>query len=299
MRFGIIILPQHDWPEAERYWRGAEECGFDHAWTYDHLSWRGLAGERWHATLPTLTAAAMVTSRIRLGTFVASPNFRHPVPFAKDIATLDQISGGRVVLGLGSGGTGFDSRVLGQPEYTPRQRLQRFTEFVRDLDRLLRFETEGPLSFSGEWFTADGARMVGEPAQHPRMPFLIAADGERTMRLAARWGRGWVTTGGGAEDREQWWARVAELAGRIDDACAAEDRDPASVERSLLLDGEHGYSLQSVAAFEDDVARAAGLGFTDVMAHWPRTSGLYAGDEAVLDTVAERLPGLRALSTPS
>ena len=103
MRFGIVILPQYDWPEAARRWRGAEELGFDHAWTYDHLSWRGLAGERWHATIPTLTAAAMVTERIRLGTFVASPNYRHPVPFAKDVASVDQVSGGRMLLGVGSG----------------------------------------------------------------------------------------------------------------------------------------------------------------------------------------------------
>ena len=67
------------------------------------------------AFIPTLTAAAMSTERIRLGTFVASPNYRHPVPFAKDVATLDQVAGGRVVLGLGSGGTGFDAYVLGRP----------------------------------------------------------------------------------------------------------------------------------------------------------------------------------------
>ena len=163
MRFGIVILPQYDWPEAARRWRGAEELGFDHAWTYDHLAWRGLAGERWHATVPTLTAAATVTSRIGLGTFVASPNFRHPVPFAKDVATIDQVSGGRMLLGLGSGGTGFDAYVLGQPELTPRQRFARFAEFAEALDVLLRFEPPGSggISFEGEWFTASGARMVG------------------------------------------------------------------------------------------------------------------------------------------
>jgi alkanesulfonate monooxygenase SsuD/methylene tetrahydromethanopterin reductase-like flavin-dependent oxidoreductase (luciferase family) len=85
-------------------------CGV-HAWSYDHLSWRSLADEPWGATIPSLTAAATVTSRIRLGTYVSSPNFRHPVPFAKELATVDEISSGRLLIGVGSGGTGAVQRV--------------------------------------------------------------------------------------------------------------------------------------------------------------------------------------------
>ncbi|WP_448809580.1 LLM class flavin-dependent oxidoreductase [Agromyces bauzanensis] len=291
MRFGIVILPQADWPEAARRWRGAEEYGFDHAWTYDHLAWRGLAGERWHATVPTLTAAATVTSRIRLGTFVASPNYRHPVPFAKDIATVDQISGGRMILGVGSGGTGFDAFVLGQPELTPRQRFERFAEFAEALDVLLRFERPGSggISFEGSWYTADRARMVGEASQHPRMPLHLAADGPKALALAVRIADGWVTTAGSADDAEEWWRRAGELVGRLDDACAAAGRDPSTISRTLLLDDEGRYSLASIGAFDDAVGRAAELGYTDVVSHWPREHGLYAGDESVLDEVAQRL----------
>ncbi|HKH07751.1 MAG TPA: LLM class flavin-dependent oxidoreductase [Agromyces sp.] len=296
MRFGIVILPQYDWPEAGRLWLGAEQYGFDHAWTYDHLSWRGLAGERWHATVPTLTAAASVTERIRLGTFVASPNFRHPVPFAKDVATIDQISGGRFILGLGSGGTGFDASVLGQAELTPRARFDRFTEFVEVLDRLLRFERgsgEG-ISYEGNEFSAVAARMVGEPAQEPRMPFLLAANGPRALRFAARLGEGWVTTGPQAYSDASWWAGVAELVIRLDDACAAEGRDPTTIDRTLSLDSDEGrYSLASVGAFEDAVGRARELGFTDVISHWPRAQGIYEGSESVLEEVAGRLAALR------
>ena len=295
MRFGIVILPQYDWPEAARRWRGAEELGFDHAWTYDHLAWRGLAGERWHATVPTLTAAATVTSRIALGTFVASPNFRHPVPFAKDIATVDQVSGGRMRLGIGSGGTGFDAYVLGQPELTPRQRFARFAEFAEALDLLLRFETPGSggVSFEGEWFTASGARMVGEPSQHPRMPLHLAADGPKGLALATRIADGWVTTAGADDDTEAWWRLAGELVRRLVDACDAAGRDPATMSRTLSLDAEARYSLASVDAFEDAVGRAAELGYTDVVSHWPREHGLYAGGESVLDEVAARLPSLR------
>jgi alkanesulfonate monooxygenase SsuD/methylene tetrahydromethanopterin reductase-like flavin-dependent oxidoreductase (luciferase family) len=295
MRFGLVILPQYEWPEAGRLWRDAERLGFDHAWTYDHLSWRGLAGERWHATVPTLTAAAMVTERIRLGTLVASPNYRHPVPFAKDVATLDQIAGGRVVLGLGSGGTGFDARVLGQGELTPRERYERFREFTEALDRLLRFERgsgEG-ITYWGDEFSADAARMVGEPAQLPRMPFLMAANGPRAMRLAARYGSGWVTTGPQADTDAAWWAGLGPLVARLDEACDAEGRDPGDFDRVLSLDDEARYSMASVAAFEDAVGRARELGFTDVIAHRPREHGIYAGSEAVLEEIGSRLDAMR------
>ena len=67
MRFGIVILPQFDWPEAARYWRGAEQYGFDHAWTYDHLGWRDLVDGPWFDAMTTLTAAAMVTRASKLG----------------------------------------------------------------------------------------------------------------------------------------------------------------------------------------------------------------------------------------
>jgi alkanesulfonate monooxygenase SsuD/methylene tetrahydromethanopterin reductase-like flavin-dependent oxidoreductase (luciferase family) len=291
VRFGIIILPQYDWPEAARRWRAAEEFGFDHAWTYDHLAWRGLAGQRWHATVPTLTAAATVTSRIGLGTFVASPNYRHPVPFAKDIATVEEISGGRMLLGLGSGGTGFDAFVLGQPELTPRERFARFAEFAEACDVLLRYEQPGSggISFEGEWYTASGARMVGEPSQHPRMPLHLAADGPKGLALAVRIGDGWVTTAGADDDTEAWWRRAGDLIRRLDDACVDAGRDPSTISRTLSLDAEARYSLTSIDAFDEAVGRAADLGYTDVVSHWPREDGLYAGDESVLDEVAQRL----------
>ena len=293
MRFGITILPQQPWATARRTWERAEELGFDHAWTYDHLSWRTLADEPWGATIPTLTAAATVTSRIRLGSFVSSPNFRHPVTFAKDVATVDDISGGRFILGVGSGGTGFDAFVLGQPELTPRQRHDRFAEFVEQLDGLLRFEQDGAISFAGDWFMAKEARMVGMPAQLPRVPFVIAANGPKGLDLVAQFGQGWVSTGRDGTTGEEWWQSVATLARRLDDAAERAGRDAASIDRHLSIDSGGTYSLSSVGAFEDIVARAEALGFTDVIAHWPREGGLYAGDESVLEEVATRLPGLR------
>jgi alkanesulfonate monooxygenase SsuD/methylene tetrahydromethanopterin reductase-like flavin-dependent oxidoreductase (luciferase family) len=294
MRIGIVILPDERWSVAGRRWQRAEQYGFDHAWTYDHLGWRDLVNGPWFDAVPTLTAAAMVTRRIRLGTFVASPNFRHPVHFAREVTALDDISEGRLLLGLGAGGIGFDSAVLGRPELTPGRRVDRFAEFLELLGTVLTGPTT---TWRGEYFAAVDARSTPGPRQQPRPPFVVAANGPRALRLAARHGDGWVTTGAqNADDAQAWWRSVAEAAERFDTALDAVGRSPGEVTRYLDLDASPVYSLSSVDAFEDAVQRAAALGFTDAVTHWPRASSWYAGDEKILDSVAARLPRLRAVS---
>ena len=299
MRIGIVLLPQDRWALARRRWQRAEEYGFDHAWTYDHLAWRTLADEPWFATIPLLAAAAVVTERITLGTWVASPNFRHPVPFAKEIMSLDDLADGRLLLGVGAGGGGFDAGVLGEAP-TPAERTARFAEFVDLLDALL---TAPVTEWVGEHYEAHGARMRPGCVQTPRVPFVVAANGPKAMRVAARHGQGWATVGPAldeglspAEAVEQWWARMVGLVERFEAAARAAGRDPSGIDRYLNLDAGPVYSLDSVAALTEGVERAAALGFTDVVVHWPRADGIYAGREAVLEEVAGRLDELRALS---
>jgi len=287
VRIGIVILPDERWSVAGRRWRLAEEYGFDHAWTYDHLGWRDLVDGPWFDAVPTLTAAAMVTRRIRLGTFVASPNFRHPVHFARELTALDDISQGRLLLGVGAGGTGFDSTVLGMAELTPRERVDRFAEFLALLSQLLENDKT---DFTGTYYSAVAARSTPGPVQRPHPPLVVAANGPRALRLAARYGDGWVTTGAQAvTDEAAWWRSVAEVSDRFTEAAAGR-----AVDRYLNLDSSPVFSLSSVEAFTDAVGRAAELGFTDVLTHWPRRSSWYAGDEKVLETVAAMLPRLRA-----
>lgn len=293
VRVGIVILPEDRWWAAEPKWRAAEEYGFDHAWTYDHLGWKELVDGPWFSAVPTLTAAATVTSRIRLGTFVASPVFRHPVSFMRELITLDDISDGRLLLGIGAGvdSARYDGQVLGGPELSAKQRADRFVEFVDALDGLLT--TDG-YDHRGEYFAAVGARNLPGPVQRPRIPFVVAANGPRTMRLAARQGTGWVTTGVKTDDLEQWWKAVAELVAKFDEKLAEAGRDKATISTYLSLDAAPVFSLSSVDAFVDAAGRAAELGFTDVVAHWPRSSGHYEGREATLERVADEiLPGLQ------
>ena len=287
VRFGIVILPDQRWTQAARRWRQAEEYGFDHAWTYDHLGWRSLVDGPWFDAVPTLTAAAMVTSRIALGTLVASPNFRHPVSFARQLTALDDISDGRFVFGVGAGagGASFDNKVLGQPELTPRERSDRFGEFVDLLDRLL---TTDHVTWSGRYYTAVDARNLPGCVQRPRIPFVIAANGKRSTALAARFGEGWVTTGDRAGGLAAWWQSVAEASRLMDEALAAAGRPSEEVRRYLSVDASGTFALTSQDYFDDAVGRAAQLGFTDVITHWPRPEGPYAGDESVLEAVAAR-----------
>ncbi|KAA1424859.1 LLM class flavin-dependent oxidoreductase [Mumia zhuanghuii] len=292
MRVGIVILPDQRWEVAGTRWRRAEEYGFAHAWTYDHIGWRDLVDGPWFDAAVTLTAAAAATSSLRLGTLVASPNFRHPVHFAREVTALDDVSGGRFMLGAGVGGLNYDAAVLGQRPLTPRERVDRFGEFLDLLDRILRGEH---VTHEGAYFSAVDARGTPGCVQVPRVPFVVAATGPRTMRLAARYGAGWVTTGGASRDLEAWWAETAAQTHQLDAALEAEGRQPGSIDRYLLLDpGAPVYSLSSVAFLTEAVERAAGLGFTDVVTTWPRESGWFAGDESVLDDVATTLLDARS-----
>jgi alkanesulfonate monooxygenase SsuD/methylene tetrahydromethanopterin reductase-like flavin-dependent oxidoreductase (luciferase family) len=286
VRVGVVILPEHPWPSARDRWRRAEDLGFDHAWTYDHLAWRTLRDSPWFGAMPTLTAAAVVTSRIRLGPLVASPNFRHPVPFAKELITLDDVAGGRLTLGLGSGGTGWDATVLGEEPWSPRERADRFAEFVDLTDRLLR---EPETSYRGRYYSADGARTHPGCVQQPRVPFAIAAIGRRAMQLAARHADTWVTTGDpGAEaalPAEEGAALVRRQMDALDDACASAGRDPSSLNRLVLTGLRLDAGMGSATQLDETIARYTAVGVTDFVVHWPRADDPYAGDASAFERI--------------
>ncbi|GGF47157.1 luciferase [Marmoricola endophyticus] len=282
MRIGVVVLTDLPWAEAAPRWRSCEEMGLDHAWTYDHLVWGGLPDADWRGAMPVLGAVAATTSRIGLGTFVSSPNFRHPVPLLRDVQALEDVSEGRFLLGIGTGGD-RDSAILGGPDLSVRERVDRFQEMV---DLLVRLRAEDHVDAEGRWFSAHDARTL-PPLR--RTPLLLAGNGPRSVRYAARTGDGWVTTGTRADSVEEWWQGHARAREVLEEALAAAGRDPASYPRYLNLDAGPSYSLESVGAFEDAVGRAEELGFTDVVTHWPRPDGPYAGDEQTLvDAVSAR-----------
>ncbi|MFF3064888.1 LLM class flavin-dependent oxidoreductase [Oerskovia sp. NPDC057915] len=287
MRLSTVILPIYRWSEGRDVWRRAEDLGFHAAYTYDHLSWRSFRDGPWFGALPTLAAAAGVTERMRLGTLVTSPNFREPVTLAKDLMTLDDLSGGRITLGLGAGTTGFDATVLGGDGWSARERADRLRDFTALLDRLL---TEPVVTHDEGHYRAHEARTIPGPVQSPRIPFAIAATGPRGLRLAARYGQAWVTTGDAAvgEDGTPAASRAAVSAQvtRLEATCAEAGRDPAGIERILLTGFTPDRPLDSVDAFVETAAAYREQGITEIVLHWPITGSQFAADRATFERIA-------------
>jgi alkanesulfonate monooxygenase SsuD/methylene tetrahydromethanopterin reductase-like flavin-dependent oxidoreductase (luciferase family) len=290
VRVGVVILPTMDWPDARSVWRRAEQMGAHTAWTYDHLTWRDLRDGPWFAALPLLAAIAASTETMRIGTLVTSPNFRHPVTLAKEAMTLDVIAGGRLTLGIGAGGVGWDATALGQEPWSVSERTRRFEEFVGALDQLL---TPGATpERTGEFYDAVDARCLPGCVQRPRVPFAIAGGGRRAIALAARYADTWVTMG---DPR-----RAAEMDGReciavvrrqtevLDEACTAIGRDPTTLQRLYMQGATREPWLDSVLSFVELAGHYGELGMTDLALHWPRTEPPYVADidrfEAILAT---------------
>ncbi|MCX4846655.1 LLM class flavin-dependent oxidoreductase [Streptomyces sp. NBC_00893] len=298
MRLSTVILPIHRWSEGRKVWQRAEELGFHAAYTYDHLAWRTFRDGPWFGAVPTLTAAAAATDRLRLGTLVTSPNFRHPVTLAKDLITLDDVSDGRITLGIGAGGDGFDATTLRRSDeepWTPRERADHFEEFVPLLDQLLR---EPSVTHEGAFYSANEARNIPGCVQRPRLPFAVAATGPRGMRLAARYGQAWVTTGDpklyGTGTPEQSVEAIRGQVAKVSAACESIGRDAAGLDKILLTGFTPGDPLQSLDAFVDFAGTHFALGITEIVIHDPIPDSEFATDEKVFERIAtEALDQLR------
>lgn len=282
-RLSTVILPHRRWTDARHDWQRAEELGFHAAYTYDHLSWRSFRHRPWFDAMVTLAAAALTTSTIRLGPLVTSPNFRHPVPLAKELLTLDDLSSGRLVVGIGSGGTGFDAGALGLAPWGPAERSARFAEFVALLDRLLT----GPATTSeGTYYRAHDVVRHPAPIAVPRPPFVVSAMGPRALDLAAEFGEGWVTTGAWpGNDRLSAELAVARQLAGLDAALGRRGRVPSSMRR-LLLDGFTGEpTLESVDAFVDVAGRYRALGIDELVVHWPIPGSVFDADPGTFERI--------------
>lgn len=229
LRIGVVVPMAEEtdtgatpsWSEIRAVAEAAEAGGLDSIWTFDHLLFRfpdeptGGIHEAW----TVLSALAAVTVRAQLGVLVLCSSFRNPGLTAKMAVTADEVSGGRVILGLGAG--------WHQPEYTafgvPFDHLaSRFEEALSITVPLLR---DGRVDFTGRYLTARDAELRPRGPRVGGPPVLIAGSGPRLLRLVARYADAYNTA---------WYGRPTErlsaMREALDEACAAEGRDAATLE---------------------------------------------------------------------
>jgi alkanesulfonate monooxygenase SsuD/methylene tetrahydromethanopterin reductase-like flavin-dependent oxidoreductase (luciferase family) len=289
MRVGLVILPSDRWSDARRQWEWADDVGFCTAWTYDHIRWGGMPDGPWHAALPVLSAAACVTDRIRLGTLVATPNFRHPVPLARNAITLDDLSGGRLDLGVGPGSEGPDAAALGQSPWPASERMDRFAEFVQILRRMLDGDADTRTNISGVHYSASDAPSTPGTVQRP-LPITVAAGGRRGLSLAAEFGQQWVTIGPGSRGPrtpETILEAVKHQVALLTDACGTLARNQSSLRKVILWTPAEPV-IESVDQFDELAAPYVELGFDQMVLHHPAQTGPYGGSIPVFEQIAGR-----------
>jgi alkanesulfonate monooxygenase SsuD/methylene tetrahydromethanopterin reductase-like flavin-dependent oxidoreductase (luciferase family) len=177
----------------------------------------------------------------------------------------------------------------------PRQRVERYVEFVEVVDTLLR---QPFTTYRSSRYVIDEAPMLPGCVQQPRLPLALAAGGPRTLAVAARFGDAWITYGDTTTETRPaaaTQAKVREQSQRLAEACGAIGRDPAELDRIYLIGNTEERPLASLDAFEDFARRYRDLGFTDLVFHHPRPGDpVWSEPETIVEEIAtELLPGLR------
>lgn len=244
MKFGVLTLQEAPWAELVRRWRMLEELGIDTIWVADHLA---PGPEPWFEGWSCITALAHVTERPRIGPLVSPMTFRNPALLARTALTVAELSGGRLELGVGSGGSPRDGELAQTPEWTPKERASLFVPWVERLVELLADERMQP--------------------QAP-VPLTIAGHGPTACRLAARHADRWNAWGGMGLTAEEGLAKCRRDNERLDELCAETGR---TVVRSALV----GYPFvaetpwRSEEAFHDFVGRWEEAGFEELVLFHP------------------------------
>lgn len=247
MKVGVQ-LPEVEWvtrwPQVREMARAAEEIGLDSIWVGDHLLYRddGLPSRGPWEAWTTLAAIAAVTERVQIGPLVAATSFHNPAMLAKKAATVDEISGGRLILGLGAGWNEAEYLAYGFPF---DHRVSRFEEGFTIVRALL---AEGRIDFHGTYFQLDNCELLPRGPQHDHgegPPLLIGSIGERMLGITLPWVQAWNAW-------YSWFGNSVEgyrpMRDAVDAACVAAGRDPGQVERTLAL----------LVGFPDGIGRSIG-----------------------------------------
>ena len=221
MKFGLFTsLSGMTWAQLQSLWQHIEETGWDAACVADHFMPN--SRDPVEETLECWTALAglaMATRRMRIGTLVVGNTYRHPAVVAKMAATVDILSGGRLICGIGAAWQKNEHEAYGIPFYTVGERLSRFEEACQVI---LGLWTEHKCTFQGKYYQLHDAPLYPKPVQKPHPELLIGGGGEkRTLRIAAKYATHW-----------NCWAGPETMQRKIQvlhEHCAAVGRDPATI----------------------------------------------------------------------
>jgi F420-dependent oxidoreductase-like protein len=224
MRFSFWPNPSQSFDDVIALARHVEQTGWDGVWYADHFMPNAPdTSTPWPEAWMTLSAIGALVPRVRIGTLVAGNTYRHPAVLAKMAATLDHITSGRVVLGLGAGWQENEHQQYGIPFYTTAERLGRLDEACQVIKRLY---TEQKSNFAGKYYQLDDASLEPKPVQKT-LPLLVGGGGERvTLRITAQYADEWNV-----------WGTVDTLKAKmaiLDGHCKKFGRDPKSIQRSAV-----------------------------------------------------------------
>jgi alkanesulfonate monooxygenase SsuD/methylene tetrahydromethanopterin reductase-like flavin-dependent oxidoreductase (luciferase family) len=305
LRFGLMTYEAAPWDQLTERWRRFEDQGWDSLWAGDHL-WSALDTQgrpvrgRFDAWMLAGGIAA-ATSRVTVGTLVSAAPLRNPALVAKQAMTLDHISGGRAVAGVGAGGNPKDLAYAGVPPWPQAERGARLEEYLTVVRGLL--ERDG-FDHDGTYFTVAGAVRAPAPAAAERPPLLVAAHVDATLAVAARHADIWSSYGSlfsqlrrGVKLDEKESLRLTRERGALLDAHAERaGRDPASIRKSFMAGFTEDAPWQSVERFRDFVGRFTDIGITEFMFPFPLQGPHREG--VFEEVVANVLPSLRAGERP-
>ncbi|HEX5947259.1 MAG TPA: LLM class flavin-dependent oxidoreductase [Acidimicrobiales bacterium] len=238
MRLSLWTSSNQPWSEILAAARHAEATGWDGLWIADHFM--GNAPGPMPAEVPTLEAGSLVAAlaaavdRVRIGTLVYGNTYRHPAVLANMAATVDHVSGGRFVLGMGTGWQVNEHEQYGIELPPTGELVDRFAEAIQVVRSLLR---EPTTTFAGDHYRLTDALCEPKPVQD-RLPILVGAKGDRMLGIAARHADEWNAWG--LPDH------IAERSAALDRACEAAGRDPGEIARSA----------QALVMFTEDDAEA-------------------------------------------
>ncbi len=275
-RFSIVLGQRLPWPEMLARARETEALGFDGLFLVDHFYGLFDVRQETHEAYTMLAALAPFTQRVRLGVMVCGNTYRNPAFLLKQAMTVDHISGGRVDFGVGAGWVEREHEAYGWEFPSAKERVDRFAEAL-EIWRLL--QTRERTTFEGTHYRLLDAPFEPKSLQPGGMPVLAGGSGPRMLRLVAKYAAIWNAVGSPEE--------LGELNRRLDEACAAEGRDPTTLVRSVSPSIN---LLASPEAFAEGVRAYWAAGVRDIYFPWPRVEA----ELPVLRSVArEVLPGLR------